>query len=108
METLKSKRFVIRKSLLGSGTLVEFVNKKGDVITYDHDKAYEVMKDTLDNLPCFEKYKSYTATNNIPKAIRGTEAVVENILAEVEETEEVQEVEIEVDRPQKGRYRVLT
>ena len=87
METVKSKRFVIRKSLLGSGTLVEFVNKKGDVITYDHDKAYEVMKDTLDNLPCFEKYKSYTATNNIPKAIRGTEAVVENVLAEVEETE---------------------
>ena len=108
METLKSKRFVIRKSLLGSGTLVEFVNKKGDVITYDHDKAYEVMKDTLDNLPCFEKYKSYTATNNIPKAIRDTEAVVELVPAEVEETEEIQEVEIEVDRPQKGRYRVLT
>ena len=108
MATLKSKRFVIRKSLLGSGTLVEFVNKKGDVITYDHDKAYEVMKDTLDNLPCFEKYKSYTATNNIPKAIRGTEAVVELVPAEVEETEEIQEVEIEVDRPQKGRYRVLT
>ena len=93
METLKSKRFVIRKSLLGSGTLVEFVNKKGDVITYDHDKAYEVMKDTLDNLPCFEKYKSYTATNNIPKAIRDTEAVVELVPAEVEETEEV-EVEV--------------
>ena len=45
------------------------------------------MKETLDNLPCFEKYKSYTATNNIPKAIRGTEAVVENVLAEVKETE---------------------
>ena len=95
METLKSKRFVIRKSLLGSGTLVEFVNKKGDVITYDHDKAYEVMKDTLENLPCFEKYKSYTATNNIPKAIRDTEAVVELVPAEVEETEEVQEIEVE-------------
>jgi len=95
-ETLKSKRFVIRKSLLGKGTLVEFVNKKGDQITYDHDKAYEVMKDTLDNLPCFEKYSSYTATNNIPKAIRGTEAVVENVLAEVEETSEVEEVEVEV------------
>ena len=54
------------------------------------------MKETLDNLPCFEKYKSYTATNNIPKLIRDTEAVVENILAEVEETEEVQEVEVEV------------
>ena len=93
METLKSKRFVIRKSLLGQGVLVEFQNKKGDQITYDHDKAYEVMKETLDNLPCFERYKSYTATNNIPKAIRNTEAVVELVPAEVEETEEV-EVEV--------------
>ena len=96
METLKSKRFVIRKSLLGSGTLVEFTNKKGDQITYDHDKAYEVMKETLENLPCFEKYKSYTATNNIPKAIRGTEAVVELVVAEVEETEKVEETEVPV------------
>ena len=31
-----------------------------------------------------------------PKAIRGTEAVVENVLAEVEETPEVEEVEVEV------------
>ena len=93
-ETVKSKRFVIRKSLLGQGVLIEFQNKKGDLITYDHDKAYEVMQETLENLPCFEKYKSYTATNNIPKLIRGTEAVVENILAEVEET--VEEVEVEV------------
>tara|TARA_R110002020_G_scaffold27115_4_gene87321 strand:- start:1549 stop:1830 length:282 start_codon:yes stop_codon:yes gene_type:complete len=89
METLKSKRFVIRKSLIGSGVLVEFQNKKGDLITYDHDKAYEIMKETLDTLACFEKYKSYTATNNIPRLIRNTEAVVENVLAEVEETTEV-------------------
>jgi len=95
-ETVKSKRFVVRKSLLGKGTLIEFVNKNGDKITYDHDKAYEVMKETLDNLPCFEKYKSYTATNNIPKLIRDTEAVVELIPAEVEETEEVEEVQVEV------------
>ena len=94
-ETVKSKRFVVRKSLLGKGTLIEFVNKNGDKITYDHDKAYAVMKETLDNLPCFEKYKSYTATNNIPKLIRGTEAVVENVLAKVEVTEEVK-VEVPV------------
>ena len=93
---VKSKRFVVRKSLLGKGTLIEFVNKNGDKITYDHDKAYEVMKETLDNLPCFEKYKSYTATNNIPKLIRDTDAVVENVLAKVKVTEEVQEVEVEV------------
>ena len=40
-----------------------------------------------DKKPAIEKYKSYTATNNIPKLIRNTEAVVENVLAEVEETE---------------------
>ena len=98
-ETLKSKRFVVRKSLLGKGVLIEFVNKRGDQITYDHDKAYEIMKETLDNLPCFEKYKSYTATNNIPKLIRDTEAVVKYLtfLTEVEVTEEVEEVrEVEV------------
>ncbi len=88
METLKSKRFVIRKSLIGSGVLVEFKNKKGDVITYDHDKAYEIMKETLDNLACFEKYKSYTATNNIPKVLRDTEAVVEVVTDVVEELNE--------------------
>ena len=87
--TVKSKRFVVRKSLLGKGTLVEFVNKNGDKITYDHDKAYEVMKETLDNLACFERYKSYTATNNIPKAIRGTEAVVEYVSTTEEVTRDV-------------------
>ena len=87
--TVKSKRFVVRKSLLGKGTLIEFVNKNGDKITYDHDKAYEVMKETLDNLACFERYKSYTATNNIPKAIRGTEAVVEYVSTTEEVTRDV-------------------
>ena len=85
MDTLKSKRFVIRKSLIGSGIQIEFKNKKGDVITYDHDKAYEIMKETLDNLACFEKYKSYTATNNIPKVLRDTEAVVEVVTDVVDE-----------------------
>ena len=42
----------------------------------------------------------YTATNNIPKAIRDTEAVVELVPAEVEDTEEVDEVqEVEVEVP---------
>jgi|TARA_R100000808_G_scaffold12306_1_gene30736 hypothetical protein len=70
---LKSKRFVIRKSLIGKNQVVTFTNKKGDVIKYNHDIAYNIMKDTLENLACFAKYKSYTATNNIPVALRGKE-----------------------------------
>ena len=31
------------------------------------------MKSNLDKLACFAKYKSYTATNNIPTALRGKE-----------------------------------
>ena len=75
LKTLKSKRFVIRKSLIGKNVVITFVNKKGDEITYNHDKAYNIMKSKLETLPCFEKYKSYTATNNIPVVLRGKELV---------------------------------
>ena len=70
---LKSKRFVVRKSLIGKNQLIEFTNKKGDTVKYNHDKVYSIMKDTLEKLACFAKYKSYTATNNIPVVLRGKE-----------------------------------
>ena len=72
---LNSKRFVVRKSLIGKNQIITFVNKKGDEITYNHDKVYELMKSKLETLPCWEKYKSYTATNNIPLVCRNTELV---------------------------------
>ncbi len=75
MNILKSKRFVVRKSLIGKNQVIEFVNKKGDTITYNHDKVYEVMKSKLESLPCWSKYKSYTATNNIPLVCRNIELV---------------------------------
>jgi|TARA_R110000850_G_scaffold157259_1_gene281409 hypothetical protein len=72
---MKSKRFVVRKSLIGKNVVIEFTNKKGDTITYNHDKVYEIMKDKLEQMPCFLKYKSYTATNNIPLVCRNVELV---------------------------------
>ena len=72
---LKSKRFVVRLSLVGKNQTIEFINKKGDTITYNHDKVYEIMKSKLNTLDCFKKYKSYTATNNIPVVLRGEELV---------------------------------
>ena len=75
LNVLKSKRFVVRKSLIGKNQIITFTNKKGDEITYNHDKVFEIMKETLTNLPCWEKYKSYTATNNIPMICRGKELV---------------------------------
>ena len=75
MSNLISKRFVVRKSLIGKNQTIEFTNKKGDKITYNHDKVFSIMKDTLTKLPCWLKYKSYTATNNIPVVLRGKELV---------------------------------
>ena len=72
---LKSKRFVVRMSLVCKNQMIEFTNKKGDTVTYNHDKVYEVMKSKLSTLPCWEKYKSYTASNNIPMSVRNIELV---------------------------------
>lgn len=92
---LKSKRFVVRQSLIGKDTNVEVSFKNGKSVTYSHDKAYELMKETLEALACWSKYKSYTATSNIPKVLRNTEAVITS--SEVDETTgEVTEVETEV------------
>ena len=68
--TLTTKRFVIRKSLLGKNTVISFTNKKGDTITYNHDKVYEVNKERFESMNCFKKYKSYTNSNNIPTFCR--------------------------------------
>jgi len=75
MNNITSKRFVVRKSLLNTNTEITFTNKKGKVIKYNHDKVFSIMKDTLTKLPCWLKYKSYTATNNIPMVLRDKELV---------------------------------
>ena len=63
---LKTKRFVIRKSLVGKNTVITFVNKKQETVTYNHDEVYNTHKDKFENMNCFNKYKSYTSSNNIP------------------------------------------
>ena len=75
MSTLNSKRFVIRKSLIGKNQIISFTNKKGVQITYNHDIVYSVMKDKLETMNCFNKYKSYTCSNNIPVVLRSMDLV---------------------------------
>ena len=75
LNVVESKRFVIRKSLVGKNQVINFTNKKGVVVKYNHDIAYSIMKENLEKLACFIKYKSYTATNNIPTILRGKELV---------------------------------
>jgi len=73
VEELKTKRFVVRKSLIGKNVVFSFTNSKGVNVKYNHDKVYNIMKSKLETLPCWEKYKSYTATNNIPLVCRNVD-----------------------------------
>ena len=70
MENLKSKRFVVRKSLIGKNQIIEVTFKNGKIAKYNHDSAYEVMKDKLEKMNCWEKYKSYTSSSSIPMSVR--------------------------------------
>ena len=63
---LNSKRFVVRKSLVGKNAVITVNFKNGKTAKYNHDKVYEIMKSKLETLPCWTKYKSYTASNNVP------------------------------------------
>ena len=70
MQKLTKKRFVIQKSLIGKNVTIEFVNKKGETMSYNHDEVYNTHKEKFDNMNCFEKYKSYTNSNTIPAFCR--------------------------------------
>ena len=55
---LTTKRFVIRKSLLDTNTVITFTNKKDITFTYDHDEIYSTFQEKFESMPCFQEYKS--------------------------------------------------
>ena len=66
MSTLTTKRFVMRKSLIGNNTIITFTNKKNETYTYDHDAVYSANQEKLNNMECWHKYGNYTNSNNLP------------------------------------------
>ena len=68
--TLTTKRFVIRKSLIGKNTIITFTNKKQEKVSYNHDEVYNSHKERFESMNCFAKYKSYTNSNAIPAFCR--------------------------------------
>ncbi len=70
MSTLISKRFVVRKSLIGKNQIIEVTFKNGKVAKYNHDDVYEVMKPKLETMNCWAKYKSYTSSTSMPVITR--------------------------------------
>ena len=76
MSILTTKRFVLRQSLIGKNQTIEVTFKNGNKVKYNHDIAFKIMdKNGLSKLPCWSKYKNYTATNNIPSALRDKKLV---------------------------------
>ena len=67
---LTTKRFVIRKSLLDTNTVITFTNNKNITFTYDHDVIYSTFQEKFESMPCFQEYKSYTNSNTVPKFCR--------------------------------------
>ena len=70
VEELKTKRFVIRKSLIGKNVVITFTNKKQEQVSYNHDEVYNTHKSRFEAMNCFAKYKSYTNSNAIPAFCR--------------------------------------
>ena len=67
---VESKRFVIRKSLIGKNVVITFTNKKQEKVSYNHDEVYNTHKERFEAMNCFAKYKSYTNSNAIPAFCR--------------------------------------
>ncbi len=67
---LTTKRFVIRKSLIGTNSIITFTNSKKQTYTYDHDEIYSTFQEKFESMKCFQEYKSYTNSNIVPKFCR--------------------------------------
>ena len=63
---LKTKRFVIRKTLIGKNAIITFTNKKNETYTYDHDAIYSSNQERFETMECFQKYGNSTNSNNVP------------------------------------------
>ena len=76
------KNFIVRKSWDGQGKLIKFTNKKGYSITYDHDKALNLMREKLETMNCWARYKYYTSSTDLPMVCRNDEVIVDKVAVE--------------------------
>ena len=90
------KNFVVRKSWYGRGQIITFTNNKGQTITYDHDKALDIMLPKLNILPCWNKRGYWSQSTDMPVNVRTTEVIINKVEPEVvinENSKEFQDME---------------
>ena len=76
MNNITTKRFVIRKSLIGTNSVITFTNNKQITFTYDHDEVYSTFQEKFESMKCFQEYKSYTNSNTVPAFARNLAEIV--------------------------------
>jgi len=68
--SITTKRFVMRKTLIGTDTIISFTNKKGITYKYNHDEVYSTHQERFESMPCFQQYGNYTNSNAVPAFAR--------------------------------------
>jgi len=75
-EIKKVKRFVISKNGIKNIITCEFVNKKGERFVYNQFTIFKSLKNKFENMECWNKYNTYTSTNNLPTFVRELKTLV--------------------------------
>ena len=79
---ITTKRFVIRKSLIGENKVITFTNNKNITFTYDHDEIYSTFQEKFESMKCFQEYGSYTNSNTVPKFCREYSEILDHMVSE--------------------------
>ena len=87
-----NKNFVVRKSWKGRNQIITFTNKKGKIITYDHDVALAIMEPKLSIMPCWLKRGYWSQSTDLPVALRGR-VEIKNLQEYIEELTSEEEAE---------------
>ncbi len=67
---LKKNYFTLKKSLIGKNIIIEFQDKTGQIIRYDHDKLLNQLGNRITDLNCWSKYGHYSNSRELPKFIK--------------------------------------
>jgi len=71
------KRFVLSQKDVKDENLVLHVTfQDGKEYEYSPSKVFSQLQSRFEAMPCWEKYKSYTNSKNLPKFVRELESIV--------------------------------
>ena len=75
--TIKTvKRFTLSVKGIENNVTNEFTNKKGEKFVYNQAVVFSQLKEKFEAMNCWNKYKNYTNSNNLPVFVRNLENLV--------------------------------